>query len=142
MKRETSVNHISGTVKKKKNITANRILLILLALTTFVACAREDVEVKNVVLAYNKMMTEALSKPDFKVMEYFTSTQELLRIEAYLTYLVKDKKLMVSEIKEIEFDDNIKIGKAKAVVKTKEQGMLRFIDEQSGKHITEETTRR
>jgi hypothetical protein len=105
-----------------------------------VSCSGEDVEVKNVVIAYNKMKMEALSKPDFRIMEYFTSTQELLRIEAYITYLKKDKKLIVSELRAIDIDDNVAIEEDKAVVRTSEEWVFHYIDEKTRKPITSDET--
>ncbi len=90
-------------------------------------------------MAYNKMIAEALSKPDFRVMEYFTSTRELLRIEAYITYLKKDRKLMVSDLKKIEFaETDVSKGRDKAAVKTLEDWTFYYIDEKTRQPITKE----
>jgi hypothetical protein len=105
------------------------------------ACAREKVEIKNVVSAYNKMLPEALARPDARVMEYFTSPYELKRIQAYITYLRKDGRLLVSELKKIDFTDATFLkGGMDAAVKTREIWIYYYIDEKTRKRITEDET--
>lgn len=102
-------------------------------------CSRESVELRNVVQAYNKMLPEALSKPDANVMEYFTTHYELGRINAYIGYLKTDKRLMVSDLKKLEFlDARVLPNKTEAVVITRELWRYHYIDDKTRKPITQD----
>jgi hypothetical protein len=102
-------------------------------------CSRGEVELKNTVTAYNKMLSEALAKPDSRVMEYFTAPPERERIDAYITFLRKDKKVLVSTLKKLEFT-GVERDKAKeaATVMTSEEWMYQYVDEKSRQPITKE----
>lgn len=102
-------------------------------------CSREGVEIRNVVEAYNKMLPEALSKPDANVMEYFTTHYELGRINAYIDYLKTDKRLLVSDLKKLEFlDAKVLPSKTEAVVMTRELWRYHYIDDKTRKPITQD----
>lgn len=118
---------------------SRKYLLLLFVVLLLYGCSKETVELRNVVTAYNKMLVEALSKPDSRLMEYFVTTKEMLRIESYITYLKKDKKLLVSELKKIEFLDTA-INDDRAAVKTKEEWLYHYIDSKTRQPVTDKET--
>lgn len=119
-----------------------RIVVVLcaaLAIIMSTACSRESVEIRNAVEAYNKLLPEALSKPNAGVMEFFTTHYELGRIEAYIMLLKSDKRLMISDLKRLEFlDTKVLADKSEAMVKTRELWKYYYIDEKTRKQITPE----
>ncbi len=113
--------------------------VVIVAVLLLLSCSSESVELKNTVTAYNKMLAEALAKPDPRIMEYFTTSYELSRIDAYIVYLKKDKKVLVSELKNLEFVE-IKVsddGKS-STVDTRELWTFHYVDDVSRKPVTEE----
>lgn len=105
------------------------------------ACSQEKVEIKNTVTAYNKMLAEALAKPDPRIMEYLTTRSEFDRIASYIIFLKKDKKVLVSELKSLEFLEVTVLetgGKRTSVVRTKEMWSFHYVDEKTRKRITDE----
>lgn len=117
----------------------NRISIMILISFTLLSCANESVEIKNTVTAYNKMLPEALAKPDEKIMEYFTSNNELSRIGAYILLLKTQKKIMVSDLKELEFIETIMSDNRKtAILKTAEQWTFHYVDYKTREPVTKE----
>jgi hypothetical protein len=119
--------------------TVNNISLIILISFTLLSCSNESVEIKNTVTAYNKILPEALAKPDEHIMEYFTSNNELSRIGAYILFLKTQKKIMVSDLKELEFIETIVSEDRKtATLKTVEQWTFYYVDYKTREPVTEE----
>ena len=117
----------------KKNIIALFIPLIL------IACAKDSVELQNTVTAYNKMLTEALAKPDEHIMEYFTSGDELARIGAYILRLKTEKKIMISEIVTLEFvSTTLSDDKKTAFLNTRERWNFHYVDDKTRERVTED----
>jgi len=118
---------------------ADRLLIICVLSFSLLSCAGETVELKNAVTAYNKMLTEALAKPDENIMEYFTSNNELSRIGAYILRLETEKKLMVSELLELQFLSTSTSEEGKtATVNTSERWTYHYVDNKTREKITEE----
>ena len=117
----------------------NRIAIILLISFALLSCSNESVELKNTVTAYNKILPEALAKPDEHIMEYFTSMNELSRIGAYILFLKTQKKIMVSDLKELEFIETIVSEDRKtATLKTGEQWTFHYVDYKTREPVTKE----
>lgn len=132
-------------MRRKRNslLLAGKYLVLALcsasALATVAGCSKEGVEVRNVVTAYNKMLPEALSRPDAGVMEYFTTHYERGRIDAYIALLRTDKRLMVCDLKKLDFlETALNPDKTEAVVKTRESWSYYYIDEKTRKPVTRE----
>lgn len=120
-----------------------RMLMILIAgiavLQTVVACSRGETELKNTVSGYTKMLVEALSKPDSKVMVFFASPDETKRIDSYILRMLQDKKVMVGSLKKIDFRDiELDKGKNSAVVTTYEEWSYQYVDEKSRQPVSQE----
>jgi hypothetical protein len=132
-----SYEGVQASMVWNKRIVA--LLCLVLAVTTITGCSRETVEVKNVVEAYIKLLPEALSKPNANVMEFFTTPYELGRVDSYISLLKSDKRLMISEIKKLEFlDAKVLPSKSEALVRTRELWKYYYIDEKTRKQITPE----
>lgn len=116
-------------------------LVIALLHLTLPGCSRGEVELKNTVTAYNKMLSNALAKPDASLMEYFTTQAEKQRIDAYITFLLKDRKIAICTLKKIDFNHILHDReKNRATVSTSEEWSYHYVDERSRQPVTEEET--
>jgi hypothetical protein len=102
-------------------------------------CTRGEVELRNTVSAYNKMLEEALAKPDSSVMSYFASPAENYRVDAYIMQMLQQKKVMLSTLKKIDFK-KVELDKKnnKAIVATHEEWVFYYVDEKSRQPVTQE----
>ncbi len=120
-------------------LNMNKIAIIFFTSFALLSCSNESIEIKNTVTAYNKILPEALAKPDEHIMEYFTSNNELSRIGAYILFLKTQKKIMVSDLKELEFIETIVSKDRKtATLKTVEQWTFHYVDYKTREPVTEE----
>ncbi len=109
-------------------------LVVLLVLS--VACSGRT-EIKNAVIAYNRQLIEALSTANAGRLQYFATMGQIGRVDAYILYLKKDKKLLVSDLKDLEFlkiqrrDDTAKVW-------TKERWVYHYIDLKSRQRLTKD----
>ncbi len=119
---------------KLKTVT----LILMMSLFFLVACVG-DTEIKNVVTAYNRQLIEALSLGRAGLLEFYASPREISRVDAYILYLKKDGKLLVSDIISFEF---LKVEKKSETAKiwTKEEWVYHLIDMKSRKPLTKEET--
>lgn len=115
------------------------ILIVAMLCMTLPGCSRGEVELKNTVTAYNKMLSEALAKPDANLMEYFASLAERQRIDAYITFLLKDRKVAICTLKKLDFNRIYRDrDKKQATVATTEEWTYHYVDERSRQPISEE----
>lgn len=122
-----------------KSKMINKISIMILISFALFSCSNESIEIKNTVTAYNKILPEALAKPDEHIMEYFTSNNELSRIGAYILFLKTQKKIMVSDLKELEFIETIVSKDRKtATLITLEQWTFHYVDYKTREPVTEE----
>ncbi|KPJ97919.1 MAG: hypothetical protein AMK71_12270 [Nitrospira bacterium SG8_35_4] len=118
-----------------------KIIISLFIVEILIACSKDTVELQNTVTAYNKMLVEALAKPDENIMEYFTSDDELARIGAYILRLKTEKKIMISEIVKLEFVSiAVSDDKKNATVNTREEWNYHFVDDKTRERVTENET--
>lgn len=110
---------------------------ILLIILSLVLSCTADTEIKNVVVAYNRQLIEALSSGKAGVLEFYASPREIGRVDAYILYLKKDGKLLVSDITSLEFLRIEKKGDT-ARVWTKEEWVYHLIDIKSRKPFTKD----
>ena len=116
-----------------------KIIITLFIFAILIACAKESVELQNTVTVYNKMLSEALAKPDEHVMEYFTSGSELARIGAYILRLKTEKKIMISELVKLEFISTTLSDDGKsASVNSREQWNYHYVDYKTRERITDD----
>lgn len=115
-----------------------KIIITWFIFVILIACSKESVELQNTVTAYNKMLTEALAKPDEHIMEYFTSDNELARIGAYILRLKVEKKIMISEVIKLEFISTTLSDDGKsASVDSRERWNFHYVDVKTRERITE-----
>jgi hypothetical protein len=106
---------------------------------TLPSCTKGTVEIKNAVIAYNRQLTEALSTANAGRLQYFATPNEIGRVDAYILYLKKDKKLLVADLKELKF---LKIERAdkEAKVWTEERWVYYYIDYKTRQRLSEDET--
>jgi hypothetical protein len=93
-------------------------------------------EVKNLVITYNAVLQRAYLELNPTFMEKLTSERELQKIDNYIAYLFKNKKMFKGELKSIEFMD-IKVQDEGAAVVTVEHWVWSFVDPSSKKLVSE-----
>lgn len=121
-------------------VTLLAVLVGLLSVLLLSACTRGEIEVKNTVSAYTQMLPEALLKPDAEKMRFFASSDEIMRIDAYILQMRQERKLMQSFLKTLEFRSvDIAKGKQEATVTTNEVWRYRYLDEKSRQPVSDES---
>lgn len=117
------------------------LMIACLSLLLLLGCSSEKLELENTVRAYVTILPEALAKPNAKAMSVFVSGAEMYRIEAYITYNLTQKRLIVNELKRL---DIVSVDADKdaqnARVKTKEIWVYHYIDDKSRKQTTPSET--
>jgi hypothetical protein len=114
------------------------IILFFIAIAVL-SCSKESVELQNTVTVYNKMLSEALAKPDEYIMEYFTSDNELGRIGAYILLLKTENKIMISELTKLEFISTTLSDDGKsASVNSRERWNFHYVDYKTRERITDD----
>ncbi|RMG01719.1 MAG: hypothetical protein D6726_08985 [Nitrospirae bacterium] len=113
-----------------------RLLIIVVMSIVMLSCSGKT-EIKNAVIAYNRQLIEALSTAKAGRLEHFASPQEIARVDAYILYLKKDGKLLISDIKELKFI-NIEKKKDYVLVYTEEKWSYEYIDFKTRKPLTDE----
>lgn len=113
-----------------------RTLTVLVILGLLSACSGKT-EIKNAVIAYNRQLIEALSTANAGRLQYFATLNQMGRVDAYILYLKKDKKLLVSDLKDLEFLRIERKGDT-ARVWTKERWVYHYIDLKSRQRLTKD----
>jgi len=111
--------------------------LAVFSILMLVSCGGEARKVKNVVTFYNKVLIDAYQRPNSSLMENFTSIPERVRIDNYISYLLKDNKLLKGEIREFTFE-NVSIKGDEAEVITKERWVYSYMDSRTRKPLSKE----
>jgi|Deesub1362A_J573_1020465.scaffolds.fasta_scaffold02688_4 hypothetical protein len=116
-----------------------RLLNSIIIIIVIVSCTKGGMEIKNAVIAYNRQLIEALSTANAGRLQYFATPEEIGRVDAYILYLKKDKKLLISDIKELRF---LKIERTdnEAKVWTEERWVYYYIDFKTRQRLTEDET--
>ena len=125
---------VSGIFRKRSLL----LLLGLFLLQLPLACTRGEVELKNTVSAYTKMLAQSLAKPNSNQMEFFTTPAERNRIDGYILYLRKDGKVIINTLKSLKFSTVEVDGNKNARVTTNEEWTFHYVDEKSRQPISEE----
>ena len=125
---------VSGIFRKWPLLVTGLFLLQL-----SVACTKGEVELKNTVSAYTKMLAQSLAKPNSNQMEFFTSPAERSRIDGYILYLHKDGKVIINTLKSLKFTSvEVDSNKKDARVATNEEWTFHYVDEKSRQPISAE----
>lgn len=123
-------------------IFRKRFLLLLLGLFVLqlpLACTKGEVELKNTVSAYTKMLAQSLAKPNSNQMEFFTTSAERNRIDGYILFLRKDGKVIINTLKSLEFSSvEVTDSKKDALVTTEEEWSFHYVDEKSRQPVSAE----
>lgn len=119
----------------------NRIILFVIIMcfsTVTVSCARESVEIKNTVIAYNRLLTEAHAKPDPSVVDFFASPDEQKRIRANIAFIGQNRRLLISEELALDLVD-VKVSgmDSRAEVRTIERWRMYLVDGRTRKQISD-----
>lgn len=93
-------------------------------------------EVKNTVIAYNEALRIAEYEMKSGLMEKLTSRREFQKIDNYLAYLLKNRKVMIGDITYIDFDA-VEIEGEKAEVRTKERWKYYYADPETRKPVSD-----
>lgn len=114
--------------------------VFVLTLLSLVSCARESVEIKNTVTAYTRLLAEALAKPDFNVLSLFASNAELKRISSYITYNLKEHRIIINDMESLEFG-KVELGDdgRTSRVWTNERWSFHYIDDRTRQRVTEDS---
>jgi hypothetical protein len=112
-------------------------LLLLVMVALVVGCSGEARKAENVVTMYNKVLIDAYLRPEPKLMELFVSKREYVRIESYIFYLLKNNKILKTDLEELIFED-VKIKDGIAEVYTKERWKYRYLDSRTRKPVSRE----
>lgn len=119
-----------------KIIIAAVIVIGIAFLVMFVLSQGKDREVKNLVLTYNAVLQKGYYDLSSSGMEKLTSEEEFKRIDNYMAYLLKNKKVFKGEMKSIDFKD-VKVSKGSATVVTKERWVYLYLDPATKQPISE-----
>lgn len=113
------------------------VFCIVLVLSFLVSCSRQEVEVSNTVTAYTRLLSEALAKPDASVVGLFASRAEIVRIDSYITYNLKDHRVIINELLAFDFKD-IEISGQSASVNTYESWRFHYVDDKTRQRVTDD----
>lgn len=123
-------------------IFRKRLLLLMLGLFLLqlpLACTKGEVELKNTVSAYTKMLAQSLAKPNSNQMEFFTTPAERNRVDGYILYLRKDGKVIINTLKALKFSSvEVDSTTKSARVGTTEEWTFHYVDEKSRQPISKE----
>lgn len=127
------------TVSRFRHLTVLAACALIFVQAGLTACTRGEVELKNTVSAYTQMLAESLAKPDSGKMGFFASPEEINRIDSYILLMLKEKKVLISNLQKLDFRsvDRDKEKKTAAVT-TYEEWTFHYVDEKSRKPISKE----
>jgi len=112
--------------------------LVVAFIALAVSCSRETVEVKNTVLAYNRLLTEAYAKPDPSVVDFFASKAEQKRIRANIAFIGQNRRLLISEELAFKFVDvQVNANDKQAEARTIEVWRMYLVDARTRKQISD-----
>lgn len=114
--------------------------IVLLFLVFVSGCVSEKVEVQNVVVAYNRQLTEAYAKGTADGLELYASPKEITRIASGIEFHLKDRRALVNEMLAFDFisaDKTDSLGFV--VVTTRERWRAYFVDVRTRKPLNEES---
>jgi len=111
--------------------------LLIACLLSLNACSGERKKVENLVTMYNEVLIDALLKPDPLLMELFVTRPQLVRIDSYISLMLKRNRIMKAEIKSLDFR-KVLIDKKTAEVHTDEEWVYTYLDARTRKEISPE----
>lgn len=119
-----------------KIVLAGLLLSLAIAGITLLLQEGERRELKNLVITYNNMLLKAHMELKSDYMQRLTSPTEFSKIDNYLAYLLKNRRTMRGEIREIKFDD-IKVSGGQAMVLTREHWSYYYVDPGTEQPVSE-----
>ncbi len=122
--------------RKIKMIVISGGVAVGILLAVFLLSEGKNREVKNVVIAYNEALRRAQYEMKSSLMEKLTSRLEFQRIDNYLAYLLKNRKVIIGEITYIDFD-SVETEGAAAEVRTKERWKYYYVDPETRKPVSD-----
>lgn len=111
----------------------------VIAMFAFASCAKEEMELKNTVNAYTRLLAEALANNEPGGLVLFTSNAQMKTISAYITFNLKDHRVIVNDLESLEFLD-VEVAKdgQSATVLTREGWVFHYIDDKTRKRVTDD----
>ncbi len=122
--------------RKMQTIVISAVLALAVLLAGYLLTEGKNREVKNTVIAYNESLRSAEREMKSVLMERLTSPRESQRIDNYLAYLLKNRKVLIGEISYIDFD-SVEIEGDKAEVRTKERWKYYYADPDTRKPVSD-----
>lgn len=124
-------------MKRNVKIFAGALFILCISFfAIFILSQGEKREVKNLVIAYNNVLQKAHFELKSSLMEKLTTEKELRKIDNYMTYLYKNRRIFKGEIKDITFED-VKVDKDSATVVTKERWVYLYVDPATKQPVSE-----
>lgn len=115
-------------------IIASLICVVFFAF--FLLVNNEKREVKNLIITYNNLLQKANFELNSNLMRNLTTEQNFKKIDNYIAYLYKTRRVIKGEVKDIEFED-VKVKKDFSTVLTRERWLYFYADPATKQPISE-----
>ena len=113
----------------------------VLAVMVFAACARQETELKNTVTAYTRLLAEVLASSKSGGLSLFASEKELSRIGSYITFNLKDHRVIINDLESLEFGKvELSDDREIATVVASERWNFHYVDDKTRQRITEDAS--
>jgi hypothetical protein len=96
----------------------------------------EKVEVKNLIRAYNSLITKAHLDLNASLMRSMTSDWQMKKIDSYIASNLKKGRIIKGDLIELHFE-GVQVEKDLATVITKERWLWGYVDPASKKPVSE-----
>jgi len=124
-------------IKIKLKILLLSIVIVAAVLAViFMFSEGEKVEVKNLVRAYNSLITKAHLDLNASLMRSMTSDWQMKKIDSYIASNLKKGRIIKGDLIELHFE-GVKVEKDLATVITKERWLWGYVDPASKKPVSE-----
>lgn len=104
--------------------TTALILLVLVGCGSFFD--KDQIEIKKVIRWYDEALVKVYVQSDIKPLDGLASEREMLRVKMMIAKFDREKKIMDSELVDLEFTSISIDGADKAKIKTREKWRYRF----------------
>jgi hypothetical protein len=124
-------------IKIKLRILISSIVVVGIVFgVIFIVSKGEKVEVKNLIRAYNTLITKAHLDLNASLMRSMTSDWQMKKIDSYIASNLKKGRIIKADLIEIHFE-GVKVEKDLATVITKERWLWGYVDPASKKPVSE-----
>ena len=124
-------------MKRKLKIFISALFVVLIVFAVmFLFEEGKKREVKNLVIAYNTLITKAHLEMNAGLMKRLTSDWQIKKIDSYIAYNLKNKRIIKGELKDFEFKD-VDIEDDLATIITTERWLWMYVDPATKNPISE-----